>query len=141
MNLLKMNLSAVSFFLLNKNFQALLPLLHKTLTPEKFLFSQKGQTIKPLSVKMKHHCPYTAKNRLISLFHGQDKDTEEVFSEGSPTHLYCHCLGWEGRDEDSPLGDAPPAPVETVDPEGDPGTSLKIIPPGYVYIGKMTGRA
>lgn len=65
-------------------------------------------------------------------------DTEEVFSEGSPPHLYCHCLGWEGRDEDSPLGGAPLASEETVDPEGDPETSLKRNPPGYVYIDKLT---
>lgn len=114
--------------------------LHKTLTPKKFLFCQKGQTIKPLPVKKKHHCPCTAKTRLISLFHAEDKDTEEVFSEGSPPHLYYRCLGWEGRDEGSPLGGAPPAPEEAVDSEGDPGTSLKRNPPGYVYIGKLTDR-
>lgn len=99
MNLLKISLSAVLFSLLSKNIQ--------TLTPEKFLISQKGQTIKPLSVKKKQHCPYTTKVRLLSLFHRQDKYTEEIFFEGLRLHLYCHCLGWEEREMKIPHRQVP----------------------------------
>lgn len=86
---------------------------------------KKGQTIKPLSVKKEHHCPYTTKPGLLSLSHRQEKETEELLSEGSPPHLFCHCLGWEGTDEDSSLGGVPPAPEETVGPEGNLGTFLE----------------
>lgn len=85
-----MNLSEIQLSLLNKNFQNLLQLLHKILTLEKLLLSQRGQTMKLLSVKKKHHCSSTAKPRILSVSQRQNKDTPEEFCEGCPPHLYYH---------------------------------------------------
>lgn len=100
-----MNLSEIQLSLLNKNFQNLLQLLHKILTLEKLLLSQRGQTMKLLSVKKKQTLFLYSKTKNSLCFPKPEQGYSRRVLRGVPSSLLLPLakLGRERR----PLGGAP----------------------------------